>query len=183
MAERNLAPTWVATASFGFLTLNSGLAIYSARGDPASVLFIVGSYLALLLLFRCLRAYERAPPGSPERERARRAVWPFTTLLTAAFSSPRAGAAGAGHPMERQVAALMMAAFGAMACDSALAVHDACGGGVVSAAAVLVAYAALLALTFRFLRAFAGRARGVGHEQDDEGRGVTAVDAVRLDYG
>uniref|UniRef100_K3Y1U7 Uncharacterized protein n=1 Tax=Setaria italica TaxID=4555 RepID=K3Y1U7_SETIT len=89
MAEnRNLTPTWVTTAGFGFLTLNSGLAIYSARGDPASVLFVVGSYLALLLLFRCLRAYERAPPGSPKKERARRAVWPLTTLLTAAFSSP-----------------------------------------------------------------------------------------------
>ncbi|RCV19138.1 hypothetical protein SETIT_3G360100v2, partial [Setaria italica] len=89
MAEnRNLAPTWVTMAGFGFLTLNSGLAIYSARGDPASVLFVVGSYLALLLLFRCLRAYERAPPGSPEKGRARRAVWPLTTLLTAAFSSP-----------------------------------------------------------------------------------------------
>ncbi|XP_034592283.1 uncharacterized protein [Setaria viridis] len=182
MAEnRNLAPTWATTAGLGFLTLNSGLAIYRAKGDPASIFFVLGSYLTLLLLFGYLRAYERAPHVSPARERARRAVWPLTTLLTAAFSSPRAGAAGAGHPMERQVAALMMAAFGAMACDSALAVHDARGGDVVSAAAVLVAYAALLALTFRFLRAFAGRARGVGHGQDDEGRGVTAVDAVRLD--
>ncbi|XP_004966635.1 uncharacterized protein LOC101762849 [Setaria italica] len=92
MAERNLAPTWVTTAAFGFFTLNSGLAIYSARGDPASVLFVVGSYLALLLLFHCLRAYERVPPGSPERERARRAVlkaalWTLTTLLTAMFAS------------------------------------------------------------------------------------------------
>nr|XP_034586780.1 uncharacterized protein LOC117849343 [Setaria viridis] len=92
MGEREGAnPAWpslLTMAGFGFLTLNSGLAIYSARGDPASVLFVVGSYLALLLLFRCLRAYERAPPGSPEKGRARRAVWPLTTLLTAAFSSP-----------------------------------------------------------------------------------------------
>ncbi|RCV20173.1 hypothetical protein SETIT_4G035000v2 [Setaria italica] len=81
MAERNLAPTWVTTAAFGFFTLNSGLAIYSARGDPASVLFVVGSYLALLLLFHCLRAYERVPPG------LKAALWTLTTLLTAMFAS------------------------------------------------------------------------------------------------
>uniref|UniRef100_K3Y3B0 Uncharacterized protein n=1 Tax=Setaria italica TaxID=4555 RepID=K3Y3B0_SETIT len=171
MAERNLAPTWVTTAAFGFFTLNSGLAIYSARGDPASVLFVVGSYLALLLLFHCLRAYERVPPGSPERERARRAVWPLTTARCSRWRSLL-------HKLELLELDIPWSAFGAMACDSALAVHDARGGDVVSAAAVLVTYAALLALTFRFLRAFAARARGVGHGQDDEGRGVTAVDAA-----
>ncbi|CAN6202567.1 unnamed protein product [Urochloa humidicola] len=79
-------PNWVTTAGFGFLTLNSGLAIYRANGDLASILFVAGSYLTLLLLFRCLRDYERAPPGSPERERARRAVWPLTTVLTLGFA-------------------------------------------------------------------------------------------------
>ncbi|XP_066371119.1 uncharacterized protein [Miscanthus floridulus] len=82
----NLAPTWVTKAGLGVLTLNSGLAIYRARGDPASILFVSGSYTTLLLLFRCLRDYERAAPGSPARERARRAVWPLTTLLTVAFA-------------------------------------------------------------------------------------------------
>ncbi|TKW19633.1 hypothetical protein SEVIR_4G033401v4 [Setaria viridis] len=87
MAEnRNLAPTWATTAGLGFLTLNSGLAIYRANGDPASILFVLGSYLTLLLLFGYLRAFERAPPGSPARERARRAVWPLTTLLTLGFA-------------------------------------------------------------------------------------------------
>ncbi|CAN6208744.1 unnamed protein product [Urochloa humidicola] len=87
MAEnRNRGNTWVTGAGFGFLTLNSGLAIYRAKGDLASIFFVSGSYVTLLLLFACLRAYERAPPGSPARERARRAVWSLTTLLTMAFA-------------------------------------------------------------------------------------------------
>jgi hypothetical protein len=84
--RRNRGLTLVAGAGLGVLTVNSGLAMYRARGDAASVLFIAGSYLTLLLLFVCLRAYERAAPGSPARERARRAVWPLTTLLTVAFA-------------------------------------------------------------------------------------------------
>jgi hypothetical protein len=84
--HHRLAPNWATTAGFGFLTLNSGLAIYRARGDPAAILFVAGSYLTLLLLFRCLSDYERAPPGSPQRERARRAVWPLTTILTLGFA-------------------------------------------------------------------------------------------------
>ncbi|XP_025812085.1 uncharacterized protein LOC112889583 [Panicum hallii] len=84
--NRNRGGTWVAAAGLGFLTLNSGLAAWHAGGDPGSTLFVLGSYAALLLLFRCLRDYERAPPGSPARERARRAVWTLTTLLTLAFA-------------------------------------------------------------------------------------------------
>ncbi|XP_062234157.1 uncharacterized protein LOC133931320 [Phragmites australis] len=84
--NRNLAPSWITKAGFGVLTFNSALAIYRARGDAASVLFVAGSYIALLLLFGCLREYEHAAPGSPARERARRAVWPLTTLLTLSFA-------------------------------------------------------------------------------------------------
>ncbi|CAN6202565.1 unnamed protein product [Urochloa humidicola] len=80
--NRNRCNTWVAGAGFGFLTLNSGLAIYRAKADLASILFVSGSYITLLLLFACLRAYERAPA----MERARRAVWPLTTLLTPGFA-------------------------------------------------------------------------------------------------
>jgi hypothetical protein len=78
----------IAGAGLGVLTVNSGLAMYHARGDAASVLFVAGSYLTLLLLFVCLRAYERAAPGagSPARVRARRAVGPLTTLLTLSFA-------------------------------------------------------------------------------------------------
>ena len=61
----NLAPTWVTKAGLGVLTLNSGLAIYRARDDPASILFVSGAYTTLLLLFCCLRDYERAAPRLP----------------------------------------------------------------------------------------------------------------------
>lgn len=89
--HNHLAPTWVTRAGFGFLTLNSGLAIYRSKGDLASILFVSTSYFTLLLLFRCLRDYERAPPGSPARDRARRDVWPLTSLLTLAFAWKVAG--------------------------------------------------------------------------------------------
>ncbi|CAN6208735.1 unnamed protein product [Urochloa humidicola] len=79
MAEnRNRGNTWVAGAGLGFLTLNSGLAIYRAKGDLASILFVSGSYITLLLLFGYLHTYEQAPPGSPAWERARRNLWPLT---------------------------------------------------------------------------------------------------------
>ncbi|GJN00930.1 hypothetical protein PR202_ga18157 [Eleusine coracana subsp. coracana] len=89
MANNNgdLAPSsWMTKAGLGVLTVNSGLAIYRAREDAASVRFVAGSYFTLLILFVCLHAYERAPPGSPARERARRAVWPLTTLLSVGFA-------------------------------------------------------------------------------------------------
>ncbi|WVZ82568.1 hypothetical protein U9M48_029822 [Paspalum notatum var. saurae] len=83
---RNRGHTWAAGAGLGVLTVNSVLAIVRAGGDPAAVAFVAASYLLLLSLFACLREYERSPPGSPARERARRAVWPLTALLTAGFA-------------------------------------------------------------------------------------------------
>ncbi|CAN6164719.1 unnamed protein product [Urochloa humidicola] len=134
-----------------------GLAFATTAGGFFALLFFVTvSYLAHALLLAYLRAYERAPPGSPDRERARRAaVWPLPTLLAA----PRAGG-GLPVSAERQVAAaLTMAALGVMICDTTLAIHDALGD-LCSATLVLVgvAYAAYLALNFRFIRAFAGHA-------------------------
>ncbi|CAN6221764.1 unnamed protein product [Urochloa humidicola] len=134
-----------------------GLAFATTAGGFFALLFFVTvSYLALALLLAYLRAYERAPPGSPDRERARRAaVWPLPTSLAA----PRAGG-GLPVSAERQVAAaLTMAALGVMICDTTLAIHDALGD-LCSATLVLVgvAYAAYLALNFRFIRAFAGHA-------------------------
>ncbi|XP_062228038.1 uncharacterized protein LOC133926235 [Phragmites australis] len=69
---------------FTALTCNSALAIYRSRGDPASVAFVGGAYAAILLLFRCLRRFER---GEGDRGRTKAAVWALTTLLTAMFAS------------------------------------------------------------------------------------------------
>ncbi|KAJ1257969.1 hypothetical protein BS78_10G037400 [Paspalum vaginatum] len=85
--NRNRGHTWAAGAGLGVLTVNSVLAIVRTGGsDPAAAAFVAASYLLLLALFACLREYERAPPGSPARERARRAVWPLTALLTLGFA-------------------------------------------------------------------------------------------------
>ncbi|CAL5044615.1 unnamed protein product [Urochloa decumbens] len=54
-----------------------------------------------------------------------------------------------------QYDALAMMGFAAAACNSALSAH-----GAASQAFVLLAYAALLALTWLFLRGFDGRAHG-----------------------
>jgi len=151
--RRNRGQTTTLIVAGGVLTVNSGLAIYRARGDAASVFFVAASYLLLLLLFASLRAYERAAPGSLARERARRAVWPLTTLLTLAM--------------------------GVENCDMALAIHKA-RNNLVSTTCVLVTYAALLALVWVLVREFAGRARGVvgyGHDQG-QGRSVGAADAA-----
>ncbi|RLN12723.1 hypothetical protein C2845_PM09G16930 [Panicum miliaceum] len=71
---------------FVFLTFNSGMAIYRSDGDAAAVAFVGFSYLDLVLLFCCLRWFERAAPGSAARGQLKVAVWVLTTLLTAAFS-------------------------------------------------------------------------------------------------
>ncbi|KAF8697616.1 hypothetical protein HU200_035804 [Digitaria exilis] len=79
------AASWLVGAGFLVLTLSSGAAVYRAAGDPATVSFVVASYVTLLLLFACLRAYERSPPAAG-RGRIRAAVWSLTTLLTAMFA-------------------------------------------------------------------------------------------------
>ena len=53
--------------------------VYRARGDLTSVLLVPASYLLLLLLFR-------RGQGPPDMERARRAVWLITALLTLGFA-------------------------------------------------------------------------------------------------
>jgi hypothetical protein len=73
-----------------------------AAGDTASVAFVVATYVTLLLLFACLRAYECAPAPAPgeadaggqrgrRRIRIRRAVWCLSSLLTVMFASRVAG--------------------------------------------------------------------------------------------
>ncbi|CAD6337766.1 unnamed protein product [Miscanthus lutarioriparius] len=146
-----MAPLMATALGFILLTANSILAIHRSWGDAAATIFVIASYTTLLLLFRCLRDYERAAPGSPARERARRAVWPLTTLLT----------------------------LGVVNCDMALAIHKA-RNNLVSTTCVLVTHAALLALVWLLVREFAGHARGVvGSGQDQgQGRSVGAADAA-----
>ncbi|WVZ82555.1 hypothetical protein U9M48_029809 [Paspalum notatum var. saurae] len=68
------------------LTATCALAIHRAAAarDAASVAFVAVSYGALLLLLRCLRAYELA--AAAERGPLRRRVWALSALLTAMFA-------------------------------------------------------------------------------------------------
>ncbi|OEL16946.1 hypothetical protein BAE44_0022034 [Dichanthelium oligosanthes] len=79
-------PSLLTLIGFAFLTFNSGMAVYRSNGDLSAISFVAFSYLDLVLLFYCLRCYERTPPESPRRERLKMAVWLLTTMLTAAFS-------------------------------------------------------------------------------------------------
>ncbi|KAJ1278531.1 hypothetical protein BS78_04G086800 [Paspalum vaginatum] len=76
----------VTVIGFLFLTLNSGMAVYQSNGELGAICFVGFSYADLVLLFYCLRLYERTAPDSPQREHLKMAVWLLTTLLTAAFS-------------------------------------------------------------------------------------------------
>ncbi|CAL5046607.1 unnamed protein product [Urochloa decumbens] len=192
MAEnRNRGNTWVAGAGFGLLTVNSGLAIYRARGDPASVLFVAGRRLLPhpappLPLPPRLRADAARVPGRRAGEALVAAFMPSAVAAAVVWALALATVAGGFFALTliatlpaSATTPLTMAALGAMACDTALAVHDALGGLCCPATATLVlvgvAYAAYLALTFRFVLAFAGRARAVEHGRQVQGRGVGAA--------
>lgn len=86
MDRRDGSTSWVTTMGFSFLTLNSALAIYRSRHDVGSVMFVAVAYLTLLLLFQCLRLYEKAPQDSTQREWHKAGVWVSTTMLTVMFS-------------------------------------------------------------------------------------------------
>lgn len=77
---------WLTLLGFLFLTFNSGMAIYRSLGDATAILFVCFSYGDLVLLFACLRTYERAPAGSSTRWWLKIAIWVLTTMLTMAFS-------------------------------------------------------------------------------------------------
>ncbi|WVZ82574.1 hypothetical protein U9M48_029828 [Paspalum notatum var. saurae] len=82
---------WYALTSwlgFGALACNSGLSIYSSWGDASSVALVLAADAALLLLFLCLREFERNGRGRRGGgTRSRATVWALTTLLTAMFAS------------------------------------------------------------------------------------------------
>ncbi|XP_066378432.1 uncharacterized protein [Miscanthus floridulus] len=71
---------------FGVLACNSGLAIYNSWGDATSISFVLLADAALVLLFLCLREFERGGRGR-EDAKMKAAVWALTTLLTAMFAS------------------------------------------------------------------------------------------------
>ncbi|KAJ3695019.1 hypothetical protein LUZ60_000396 [Juncus effusus] len=71
---------------FGFLTFNSGMAIYRSHDDLGAVAFVVASYLDLVLLFVCLELFESTPRGSNKRGYIKFAVWLLSTVLTLMFS-------------------------------------------------------------------------------------------------
>ncbi|GJN00928.1 hypothetical protein PR202_ga18155 [Eleusine coracana subsp. coracana] len=78
-------PSALTKLGLGVLVFNSALAVYNSWGDAGSVLFVLAADAALLLLFLCLREFERVG-----RERGRNikvAVWMLTTLLTGMFAS------------------------------------------------------------------------------------------------
>uniref|UniRef100_A0A0A8YN18 Uncharacterized protein n=1 Tax=Arundo donax TaxID=35708 RepID=A0A0A8YN18_ARUDO len=77
---------WLILLGFLFLTVNSIMAIYRSQGDRGAVAFVCFSYLDLVVLFVCLRSYERAAPGSLHRDRLKIVVWVLTTALTLLFS-------------------------------------------------------------------------------------------------
>jgi hypothetical protein len=60
--------TWPVGAGFLAVTVSSTVAVFRGRaaGDTASVAFVVATYVTLLLLLACLRAYERAPAPAAE---------------------------------------------------------------------------------------------------------------------
>ncbi|KAF0913010.1 hypothetical protein E2562_019803 [Oryza meyeriana var. granulata] len=71
---------------FLFLTFNSVMALYRSDRDIPTIAFVVFSYVDLVLLFYCLRLFERTPPESPRRHHIKTAVWLLTAMLTAVFS-------------------------------------------------------------------------------------------------
>jgi FlaA1/EpsC-like NDP-sugar epimerase len=78
--------SWLTAMGFAFLTFNSGMAIYRSKGDAGSIAFVAISYLDLLLLFYCLRLYEKAGQNASQKNIIKGAVWFLTTLLTVMFS-------------------------------------------------------------------------------------------------
>ncbi|WVZ82531.1 hypothetical protein U9M48_029785 [Paspalum notatum var. saurae] len=70
---------------FVVLVCNSCLAIYSSWGDAGAVAFVLLAKTALVLLFLCLREFDR--PGRGRDNKIKAAVWALTALLMAMFAS------------------------------------------------------------------------------------------------
>ncbi|GJN29649.1 hypothetical protein PR202_gb17898 [Eleusine coracana subsp. coracana] len=69
----------------GVLACNSAIAIYNSWGNAGSVAFVLAADAAILLLFHCLREFERA--GRERGKNIKVAAWLLTTMLTVMFAS------------------------------------------------------------------------------------------------
>ncbi|XP_008806216.1 uncharacterized protein LOC103718967 [Phoenix dactylifera] len=85
----NLLPA----VGFLFLTVNVIAAAYHARQDPGTLVFVLWSYVNLLLLFLCLKKFESLEADSPpeKRERLKVAIWVLATALNLTFAWRVAG--------------------------------------------------------------------------------------------
>ncbi|OEL25764.1 hypothetical protein BAE44_0013218 [Dichanthelium oligosanthes] len=116
---------------FAVLACNSAFAIRNSWGDAGSVAFVLATDAALVLLFRCLREFERS----------------------------RAGQGGGGRiNMGGQYSALTKVGFAVLTCNAAIDTYNA-RRDPASAALVLACYVVLVTLTGLFVREFA-RAHG-----------------------
>jgi intracellular sulfur oxidation DsrE/DsrF family protein len=170
---------------FGVLACNSALAVCKSWGDAGSVAFVLVADAALVLLFACLREFERrrgAGGAAAGSGRIKAAVWALTTLLTTMFTYASMVAPlmplvvgaliflclreseWAQIRLGGQYAELLQMGFGVAACNSALAHHHT-DGGEGSLAFVFIAYAGFVSRAWLFLRRLDGRARACGAEQ------------------
>ena len=186
MADRQYST--LTKLGLGALTLNSVLAIYNSWGDAASVTSVLAVDAALVLVFLCLREFERGGNGRDAKTKA--AVWALTALLTAMFASGVAptimplavgalvllclrdadhdrareeGGGGGRVNMDGQYCVLAKVGFAVLTCNTALNAYDTRRDSDSDAAAlVFVSYTLLGILTVLFVRAFA---RGHAGEQ------------------
>lgn len=77
---------WLTAAGFVYLTLTSVITLHRSRNDPGAMAFVAFAYADLVALFLCLRAYERAEPGSAVGHSLKLAVWLLTAGLTVSFA-------------------------------------------------------------------------------------------------
>ncbi|KAG0512760.1 hypothetical protein BDA96_10G042100 [Sorghum bicolor] len=178
MADRQYST--LVKLSLGALIFNSALAVYNSWGDAAAVTSVLAVDAALVLLFLCLREFERGGNGRDAKTKA--AVWALTALLTAMFASgvaptimplavgalvllclrdgpdhDRAGEeeeGGGRVNMDGQYCVLAKVGFAVLTCNTALDAYDARRDSD-SAALIFVSYTLLGILTVLFVRALA----------------------------